>query len=172
MNVLRNLWDVFNTAHQWVVGGTAVSFMAGLVLLHILLGIATLGLGDRTVCELLRPIRRIFKPEVASIAEGTLDVAIALPRAMLYYGGLYLRAYLLALRICFLLLVALVPALLVTLGLMFVAGAVVGFATPMDRYPGLSDLIYLSTLAGWGYFYWRIDGRRLVYNIRRSFGCR
>ena len=97
--LVRTIWKSLNSVFQGSSSGAELNFLLVFILLHILLAIATLGLGGKTVCEILRPLKRIFKPELPSLQEGIAEVTMAIPEALMYYLSLYVRAYLLLLRL-------------------------------------------------------------------------
>ncbi len=169
--VLRAVWEAFNSAHKYVLHGAALNLWFWFVCLHFLLAIATLGLGDRTVCDIARPLRKIFNPDAESLIEGVLEVAVALPRAVVYYGGLYLRSYILAVRVLLLAYVCVIPALLTPLALALASLLIFGNVQVTPANEHFFELIMFSTVPSWAYWYWRLDAKRLVSNFRRAFQC-
>ena len=80
--LVRTIWKSLNSVFQGSSSGAELNFLLVFILLHILLAIATLGLGGKTVCEILRPLKRIFKPELPSLQEGIAEVTMAIPEAL------------------------------------------------------------------------------------------
>lgn len=168
---IKTLWGSINNIYKMTIGEESLGLMTLIVLLHIFLALATLSLGDRTVCDIFRPLRKIFKPDTDAILDGILEVAIAIPRAIIYYGSLYFRSYILAFRITFLLLVSAIPAMMTPLMLLIIQGLIFGFSTPVEQHMELTVLIIWSVYPSFAYWYWRIDGRRLYTNFRNSWQC-
>jgi hypothetical protein len=168
---LRQLWSAANNAYKVTIGAESIGFMTMVVGVHIILAVATLGLGDRTVCDILKPLRKIFKPDVESLLEGTLEVAIAIPRAIVYYVSLYLRSYVLAVRVILWMWLSAVLAMLTPLVLAIAMGIVHGFSTPLQQIGLAEQIVPLSFFPSLAYWYWRFDGRRLLINLRDAWNC-
>lgn len=163
---LQALWNALNELHVFVVRGGQLGFWFWLVLLHVGLGLATLAWGDRTVGDMMRPLRKIFSPDTDALLEGMVEVAVAIPRAVAYYGGLYVRAYLLLFRLLMGMWLALIPALLTLIVLLVVLLIFAGDQSSI----GQSEALMVSVIGGaWAYWYWRFDGRRLAENVRRAW---
>jgi hypothetical protein len=168
---LRSIWKAANNVYRFTLGAESIGLLTIVVLLHIVLAIATLGLGDRTVCDLLRPLRSIFRPDTNSILDGVLEVTVAIPRAIVYYVSLYFRSYILAIRVLLLLWLSGILAMLSPLVLALVMGIVFGFSSNVDQHNELGKLVVLSFYPSLAYWYWRIDGRRLAHNVRNAWNC-
>jgi hypothetical protein len=168
---LRAIWNAFNSAHSFVVHGVQLNFWFWLVAFHFVLAIATLGLGDRTICDIARPLRKIFKPDVESVLDGVLEVVVAVPRAFLYYVSLYIRSYILTLRVFFLAYISIVPALLTPIVLSLVGLLLFGNVQVTPENEIYFRIGALSVVPSWAYWYWRIDAKRLITNLWRSFKC-
>lgn len=169
--LVRTIWKALNSIFQSSSSGAELNLLLIFVLLHILLAIATLGLGGKTVCEILRPLKRIFKPGLPSLQEGVAEVTMAIPEALLYYLSLYVRAYLLLLRLLIFIYLAIIPALLAPLGFAILLGVLYGFDANLNEHPILYSLVVLSIYPSWAYWYWRIDGRRIFVNFRAAWRC-
>jgi hypothetical protein len=168
---LRAVWKAMNNAYHATIGTETLGLMTILVFLHIILAAATLGLGDRTICDIFRPLRKIFRPDAESIIDGALEVTVAIPRAIFYYVSLYFRSYILALRVLLLLWLSLIPALLTPILLSIVTGIAYGFSSPIEQNSSVAQLVILSFYPSLAYWYWRIDGQRLFVNIRNACNC-
>lgn len=168
---IRQIWDAVNNAYKTSVGTESLGLLTIIVALHLLLAVATLSLGGRTVCEMARPLRKIFKPDAQSVIEGSFEVFVAVPRAAIYYSGLYLRSYILALRILLWLWAATIVALFVPLAVSIVIVIIYGPSTPINDIGGVAYLVPLSFWPALAYFYWRFDGRRLAENFRAAWRC-
>lgn len=168
---LRQIWNAINNAYKATLGSESLGILTLVVGVHLLLAVATLGLGDRTVCDVLRPLRKIFKPDAESVIDGAFEVVVAVPRAIVYYAALYVRSYFLALRILFWLWAAVIVALAVPLVLAIGMGFVYGFNTPQSQVGDVSQLVPLSFAPALAYFYWRFDGKRLATNFRNAWHC-
>ena len=168
---IRAVWDALNSIYKVSFGGGSLSFVAIFVLLHIALAIGTLGLGDQTICDVLRPLTRIFKLGTDSLVDGALEVTVAIPKAVAYYVVLYLRSYMLVLRLLFAAWISVIPALLSPLVLFVGLGFFYGFNTKAEDHPAVFQLAILSVYPSWTYWYWRVDGRRIFDNIRRALRC-
>lgn len=160
------LWNALNEIHVFVVQGGQLGFWFWLVALHIGLGVATLALGDRSIGDMLRPLRKIFSPDKDALLDGAIEVAVAIPRAVVYYLGLYLRSYVLLCRVVMGMCIALIPALFTLLALLIVSLVVFGNNSSI----GQSDELILTVVGcAWAYWYWQLDGRQLAQNIIRSW---
>ena len=168
---IRQIWGAVNNAYRASIGTESIGLLTILVLLHFFLAIATLGLGDRTVCDILRPLRKIFRPDTESALEGIFEIIVAIPRALIYYAGLYVRSYFLAIRVLLWLWAAAIVALLVPLAASVAAGIIYGFNTPISQLGQAPQLIILSFWPALAFFYWRFDGRRVIVNIKAAFQC-
>jgi hypothetical protein len=160
------LWNALNEVHVFVVRGGQLDFWFWLVALHIGLSIATLALGDRTVGDMMRPLRKIFSPDTDALIDGVVEVTVAIPIAVLYYCGLYVRAYLLLFRLLVGMWLALIPALVTLIALLLVLLIFFGNESSV----GQSEVLMVSVIGGaWAYWYWRFDGRRLAQNMRNPW---
>lgn len=168
---IRQVWSAINNAYRVTIGSESLGFVKIVVALHVLLAAATLGLGDRTICDILRPIRNIFKPDAESVIDGAVEVVVAVPRAIIYYGTLYVRSYILALRVLLWLWAACIVAMAVPLVLAIAMSVIYGFNTPLAQVGPVAQVVPLSFVPALAYFYWRFDGKRLVTNFRNSWNC-
>lgn len=168
---LRQIWSTLNNAHKIIIGSESIGLVTIIVLLHLLLALATLGLGDRTVCDIARPLRKIFKPDTDSLVDGVVEVTIAVPRAVVYYSVLYVRSYFLALRVLLWLWAAAITALLVPLFFSVAMGLIYGFRTPLSQIGQAALLVPLSFWPALAYFYWRFDGKRVTKNFIAAWQC-
>lgn len=163
---LQALWNALNEVHVFVVRGGQLGFWFWLVALHIGLGVATLAWGDRTIGDMLRPLRKIFSPDTEALLDGLIEVTVAIPRAVAYYLGLYFRAYLLLFRLLMGMWLALIPALVTLIALRLVSLLFFGDAST----GGQSDVLMMTAVGcAWAFWYWRFDGRRLANNIRKAW---
>lgn len=164
---LHQIWAELNSIYGATIGSQSLGVFALLVALHIVLAIATLGMGNRTVCDILRPLRSIFALGAESMAGGVVEITVAVPRAVVYCFGLYFRAYFLAARLLLWLWVAAIAALLaplvLTIGLLLVHGV---HAPEFD-----AEWVVLSFWPAHAFFYWHFDGRRMANNLYRAWHC-
>ena len=168
---LRAIWAALNSVNSFIIHGAQLNFWFWLVAIHFVLALATLGIGDRTICDIARPLKKIFKPDVESILDGAIEVTMAVPRAIVYYVWLYIRSYFLALRVLVLAYVSVIPALLTPLAILLVGVVFFGGAKETKQNEIYFQLVILSVVPSWAYWYWKIDGKRLFSNFRRSFNC-
>jgi hypothetical protein len=167
----RAIWNAFNSAHAFVVHGAQLNFWFWLVAIHFVLAVATLGLGDRTICDIARPLRKIFKPDAESLIDGAVEVVVAVPRAVIYYLSLYFRSYLLAVRVVLMACISIIPALLTPLILSLSSLLLFGNAQRTSDNDIFFQIVILSVVPSWAYWYWRIDAKRLFRNFQRAFQC-
>jgi hypothetical protein len=169
-SLLRWGWQQFNSANQIVFGAGEYGILFAIIVFHLLLAIATLGLGDKTICEILRPFKQIFSIDKDSLLEGALDIGLAVPRAAIYFLGLYFRAYILIVRLVLGTYLALLASVLTVMLLMLVFLLLFGESgqtiTPTQNQFG----VLLSYAIG-AYWYWRIDGKRICGNLYQSWQC-
>jgi hypothetical protein len=168
---LRAIWEALNSVNSFVIYGAQLNFWFWLVALHFVLALATLGIGDRTICDIARPLKKIFEPDAESILDGALEVTIAVPRAIVYYVSLYIRSYFLALRVLILAYVSVIPALLTPIVILIISILLFGDTKVTPQNEIYFQLAILSVVPSWVYWYWRIDGKRLFSNFRRAFQC-
>jgi|JI8StandDraft_1071087.scaffolds.fasta_scaffold26843_2 hypothetical protein len=168
---IRQIWSVFNNAHKVIIGSDSIGIAALVVAIHLLLAVATLGLGDRTVCDIARPLRKIFKPDTDSLMDGIFEVTVAVPRAIVYYAALYIRSYVLALRVLLWLWAAAIAALFVPLAASIAMSLIYGFSTPLSQLGQVALLVPLSFWPALVYFYWRLDGKRVAKNFQAAWQC-
>lgn len=166
---LRAIWNAFNSVHSFVIHGAQLNFWFWLVALHAALALATLALGDKTVGDMLKPLRRIYSPDKEALLDGALDVVVAIPRAVLYYLALYVRAYFLLLRLAVFMYLAFIPALLTTMVLLIVGRLVFGGGSFTPESAAFNNAAMASIYISWAYWYWRLDGRRLADNVQRAW---
>lgn len=63
---IRQIWSAVNHEYKTSVGTKSLGLLTIIVALQLLLVVATLSLGGRTVCDMARPLRKIFKPDLYS----------------------------------------------------------------------------------------------------------
>lgn len=169
--VFQVLWGMLNDAFVFTFTGPSIQPLLWFGILHVILAMATLGHGDRTLCDILKPILRIFNPDKEALLSGSIEVVVGIPRAIVYYGSLYIRAYLLAIRVLLFAWIAAILGLLAPLVSSIFLGLIYGFGSKAADHDASYQLAILTFYPASCYCYWRLDGRRLLANFKRAIQC-
>lgn len=164
------LWEVLNNSYGVVIGAESLSLLTILVICHIFLAIITLCLGDRTICDILRPLRKIFQPDAESLCDGVIGFFVAIPNAICYYVKLYIKVWVLALRISFVMLLAMLASVFFLMLLLIIFNLVLGEEAVMQSSALAQFTLYFHYICT-AYCFWRIDGRQLATNFRNAWRC-
>lgn len=168
IQILSSLW---HKATDVAVPTDQLGLVLILLVLHVVLAIATLAWGDQSVCELLAPIKKMFSlPGLDDVLQGAFDLVLALPRALVYCVYLYARAYLLAIR---LVLGAMLAAALALLGVVvcMLLLLLLSGESSIPLTPSQVKALDYGIILWWIYCYWRLDGKRALFNLQRAFNC-
>ncbi len=164
------IWEAVNNSYSVVLGAESLNMVTILVVLHIFLAILTLCLGNQTVCDIFRPLRKIFQPDAESLLEGVGEIVVAVPNAIIYYGKLYISAYILALRVAIVVFLSLLGGAVVLLVVLAILSATMG-EEYLNQPSDFAEWLYYAHYFVVAYCFWCIDGKRLAHNFINAWRC-